>query len=238
MLICAPANAATYVITYTGTMTGKDKAGAFGTAGADLVDQAFTAVFTLVYPASGAMGYTDAEQEYLYGGAGAYGVPSPLSAIFTANSASFSLSGTYYGGAQIIDGLNLNGGSSYNFDFVAHGVADKSSNYLTSLDLGVQNSSSNIISSKNLAQSFSYTAQPTDYRYSKFSRGEIDSRGYFIGDSFELKVATITSVEASSAVPEPATWAMLFLGFGAIGVGMRRRKQSVAGSRSGSAVPR
>ncbi|HEX8838885.1 MAG TPA: PEPxxWA-CTERM sorting domain-containing protein, partial [Sphingomicrobium sp.] len=30
------------------------------------------------------------------------------------------------------------------------------------------------------------------------------------------------------AVPEPATWAMMLLGFGAIGVSMRRRKPVLA----------
>jgi PEP-CTERM motif-containing protein len=32
--------------------------------------------------------------------------------------------------------------------------------------------------------------------------------------------------DAAGAVPEPATWAMMIFGFGAIGFGMRRRKQT------------
>jgi hypothetical protein len=31
-----------------------------------------------------------------------------------------------------------------------------------------------------------------------------------------------------AAVPEPSTWAMMFLGMGAVGVAMRRKRQSVA----------
>ncbi|MDP3782272.1 MAG: PEPxxWA-CTERM sorting domain-containing protein [Sphingopyxis sp.] len=34
-----------------------------------------------------------------------------------------------------------------------------------------------------------------------------------------------------SAVPEPGTWAMVLLGFGAIGFGMRRRKLTESGKR-------
>ena len=32
---------------------------------------------------------------------------------------------------------------------------------------------------------------------------------------------------AINAVPEPATWAMMLLGFGAVGFAMRRRRQPV-----------
>lgn len=35
-------------------------------------------------------------------------------------------------------------------------------------------------------------------------------------------------VEYSNAVPEPATWAMMLLGFGAVGAGMRRRNVRVS----------
>lgn len=36
----------------------------------------------------------------------------------------------------------------------------------------------------------------------------------------------ITIAEVNSAVPEPATWAMILLGFGAIGGSMRRRRNT------------
>jgi hypothetical protein len=34
----------------------------------------------------------------------------------------------------------------------------------------------------------------------------------------------IDNIVVNSAVPEPATWAMMLLGFGAIGFSMRRRR--------------
>lgn len=52
-------------------------------------------------------------------------------------------------------------------------------------------------------------------------------------DSAGLNYDTFTFVD-SVAVPEPATWAMLILGFGALGSAMRRR--SSAGRASGIAV--
>ena len=38
-----------------------------------------------------------------------------------------------------------------------------------------------------------------------------------------FKIASISVTESVSAVPEPATWAMMLVGFGAVGVTMRRR---------------
>ena len=58
-----------------------------------------------------------------------------------------------------------------------------------------------------------------------FAAGEsfgviIDYNGFYGGDSTALNFTT-------SAVPEPATWAMMFLGLGMIGYGLRRRQSKV-----------
>jgi hypothetical protein len=46
----------------------------------------------------------------------------------------------------------------------------------------------------------------------------------FEGDN----TAYIDGVSLSAAVPEPATWAMMLLGFGAIGFALRRRRSAIA----------
>lgn len=40
-----------------------------------------------------------------------------------------------------------------------------------------------------------------------------------------LVTARVTPVAVAAAVPEPTTWAMMLIGFGAIGVAMRRRRR-------------
>jgi len=50
--------------------------------------------------------------------------------------------------------------------------------------------------------------------------------GLAAGDVFELQLAP------TSAVPEPATWAMMIVGFGAVGAAMRRRQKLATGALS------
>lgn len=57
-----------------------------------------------------------------------------------------------------------------------------------------------------------------------FQRSSADIASFRLTDGY---VAAIGGLSVSGAVPEPATWAMMILGFGAVGGAMRRR-QSVA----------
>lgn len=54
------------------------------------------------------------------------------------------------------------------------------------------------------------------------------SAKYTLGNQFyATNRVTISSSSISSAVPEPATWALMILGFGAVGYAMRRRPKAV-----------
>lgn len=65
---------------------------------------------------------------------------------------------------------------------------------------------------------FSTGFAPEDYTYAFWTRSELGSQA-FIAD-LAPDGGSITAV----AVPEPATWAMMLMGFGAVGFAMRRRK--------------
>jgi hypothetical protein len=51
----------------------------------------------------------------------------------------------------------------------------------------------------------------------------------FIGDEFTESSATLVGRFGVSAIPEPTTWALMILGFGAIGAAARRRRASFGG---------
>jgi hypothetical protein len=57
------------------------------------------------------------------------------------------------------------------------------------------------------------------------SNGQGDFVGYPYNGSYQLHVS-LQSPGITAAVPEPATWAMMLLGFGGIGMAMRRRGSS------------
>jgi len=58
-----------------------------------------------------------------------------------------------------------------------------------------------------------------------FGLGHLPVEGLNVGATFRLiQLATPVLREEASAAPEPATWATIIVGFGAIGAGLRRRR--------------
>lgn len=73
--------------------------------------------------------------------------------------------------------------------------------------------------------------KPQDEQYSPipvyFARSWGDSRGGY--DFFyQITSGTVTSASFQAGVPEPATWAMMIMGFGGAGAVIRRRRTSLA----------
>ena len=65
--------------------------------------------------------------------------------------------------------------------------------------------------------------------YYFFPDGALGSNGvYPTSFGFFRAILTVSGTPTSSAAPEPASWAMMIAGFGAIGMAMRRRKVAVS----------
>jgi hypothetical protein len=69
--------------------------------------------------------------------------------------------------------------------------------------------------------SFDITSLITPGQSYQIRFAEVDNQGFF-----NMGVDNVSVLATTGAVPEPATWAMMLMGFGAVGFAMRRRKQT------------
>ncbi|MBB6122313.1 PEPxxWA-CTERM sorting domain-containing protein [Sphingobium subterraneum] len=223
-----PAEAATYLITYKGHVTsGVDYTGDFGVSpGSSLVGLAYTAVYTLTYPLAGALEYNDGVLHYVDGGVTGGGSPSPVSAIFTMNGISKVVDGGYRGVASRYGG---NGSQIFNevseFHYSSNGqvrkhidssvVRDFFSTFITTIDLTANLS---YIVDKNRDRTLGHF---------EFIDQNFQTSSYTSSSSGSFDVDSVTVAPApTAAVPEPATWAMMLAGFGAMGAATRRRRST------------
>ena len=216
-LTVQPASAATILITYTGTVSsGTDETGVFGAAATDLTGKAFTSVYTLNYPTSGAIDVSGTSVHEYYGGtAYASNSVSPLSAQITINGVTKSLSGTF-GGFHYLSTLASPSGFAQISDIVFG--SDQNSVVSNYIDSKV----SNITDTLNLADALQYTVK-SDKEGGGFVFSE-DGNNAAIGFFKESSV----TIESVGAVPEPATWALLLIGFGMVGATLRIRRREPA----------
>jgi hypothetical protein len=126
--------------------------------------------------------------------------------------------------------INVVSGATYNF---SAGVM----NVCCNVSFGGSNSPSTIIfqistDGSTWTDLVSHTTVPGDAgildtigsSYLASATGQIDLRAINTIDVRSGNDFALDNLSFASAVPEPGTWAMLFLGFGAIGMMMRRRQ--------------
>ena len=218
MALPATANAAVYLITYTGTVGGgSDINGEFGTAGASLGGLAFTALFTLTDPTPGAGVTNDGIRGEIYGGTnyGSLDLTPPVSGEITINGVTRTVEGTANSLAS-----QHNGFPSINYDQVYHRVENVSTGSADGISISIGSTVNNIVDSPNYTDLLNYTRQSEDGYTGSFQFQS--ANGTLIPDSVTIALANV------SPVPEPATWAMMIAGFGIVGSAMRRRKTTVS----------
>lgn len=207
-LLTTSASADIVTLKYMGTVeSGADTSGYFGTAGANLTNDAFTATF--VFDTS-----RGSEYQFAAHGGSVYPSPSPaLSASLTINGKTFNEDPTIYADFQespISKGL-----------FQAYAGVGEFDNDSVSLALNVVTSDPNAPQFSSLAAPFSYTSVAGDDNLGRFTFG---------ADNLFLLSNTVTQTNPTftAAVPEPSTWAMMILGFFGIGFLTYRRKNQMA----------
>ena len=233
LLAAGPAEAAEYIITYTGTVSASyDGTGTFGDPNASLDGLAFTAVYTLTAPLAGA--YTS-EGEFsarIWGGA-QYAAPSPLSATLTINGITQAVSGNQRGDVEqrfVPDEIFEVGEIRHLAKHFSQTHDDQGffqqdsyllSNYIRS---GLGNF--DFLNTTDYTASLDYDVRPGDVSTGSFRFEEFRYDGiyYAYGDLTATHV-TIAPAPLGGALPEPSTWAMLLLGFGALGAGLRSARR-------------
>jgi hypothetical protein len=220
--MAAPASADRFVATFTGTVTnGSDSHNVFGQDGADLAGQDFTAVFTLD---------DGAADTYIQNGSVYYGVynsgpASPIHATLTIGGVTYNYGPATDTYSNYLAWTRYPGGT---FDQFMGNVTTYSDNGTVSTSSGIQ-----LYGNTSLDD---YLGSPLDYHVPFTKEFSSDSGGtvsfsqsydgnadYIYDEEIGLRVTRITYAAAPAAVPEPASWAMMLVGFGLAGSAMRRR---------------
>jgi hypothetical protein len=210
--VASPASAAVYYTVYKGeVLGGVDPAGDFG--GASGLSGAFTAVFA--YDADIGLRYTGPYEDTTYGGPG-LGRPSPiLSATLTINGLSYA-----FPTAAASGGVAAQHPAS-GVGFLGSNIESLNPAFITSLlNLGVYGSA---IPPHLNAPVVAQQTGPSPPLGEAYAYDVIDGENV-LRFNVSLRPTTVIQTDAPlSVVPEPASWAFLILGPGAVGLAARRR---------------
>lgn len=209
-----PAQSATFLVTYTGTVVGSDTDARFGAAGP--LATTFTAVYSVTSPLPGAITFSSAEEYAIFGGPYYMAsTSSPAYAQLTINGNTLRFNGNFMSEAILLDRINNPKVSSGDDRIITR--AWDSEDWQMYHELGA---------SDDFVKALDFAA-PIDYIVGNADQRSFFKAGNTTGALIVEHVTTAISLNAvpARALPEPATWLTMLLGFGAIGVGLRRKQQ-------------
>lgn len=225
-LISAPAKAAQFLITYTGSVvSGVDEIGIFGSPGMSIVGQRFRAEFLFNDPSPGARVTTSGNFSRTVSG-GFAEIPSsiaPVSGFLTINGRSHFFDGNSQQGQVTVENqeppLQIQDQIAVNIDGDSTDRIFRNRIFITIVD--DTGSLTNSIFLNNLSYNLN---QPSKFRFGlgNFSIGfdlplSLSAFGTINPDFISIEIL-------NSSVPEPANWTMMIFGFALIGISGRRRK--------------
>lgn len=203
-LLAFSAQASILTVTFNGTVSsGNDTTNLFGMSGGSLVGQSYNLVYTLD---SGIMnvGGTGGTDPGSYHDLSKGGNQPTITATMTINSIAQTFASTYYTAE----------------------TRQLGSNPYQSFQIALYTSNSNYIFQSIYAPNVYSSLDPTsDINFVGAGNGSFNVGGEMLG----LQSTSLTQTSAAaSAVPEPATWGMMLIGFGAIGASLRGRRSNAA----------
>lgn len=238
--IATPADATLFTVTWQGTLDAGTYCPDEFTC-SDITGKAFDVVYT-IDDSKGFDASSLPVNQYIYGGSSYGGYPPPVSAVVTIDGFTFSIGGDYQSSAYQANfepgDRNGDNANHYAYDYSYSEIYDQNSNILSYDYYDAQAYSSvteggpalygTLFDSPDFGSAPTRSTGPNDIISHYF-----DYYDYFYDyttgqySRYDYLVARASSgqwvVDPPSAVPEPATWAMLITGFGFVGGAMRRR---------------
>jgi hypothetical protein len=221
--------AATFIVTYSGKVrSGVDNTGVFG-GGPRLLDgQAFTVSYTLSNPAPSEIVSNTPNLYKVNGGTIFGGSGAPVSAILTIGGVSFQIIGSRQSEFERMKVPHFEKIRDVAFSFTdINGLREANSVYTT------LSGNSNLMTSAFPGNPYSVSTLPnglnndnSGFEISKITGRSSSSLGVLVNDAygtFDVTGISQRGVSTVPGIPEPATWAMMILGFGVVGSAMRRR---------------
>lgn len=239
-LFASPAHAADFVVVYKGTVYDSFQFGlgtnTFGNNGASLNGAAFEARFEVNTPTPGP-GVTIDTNYGLYFLSQGLSAPSLQTASIKLNGVTvqfpsstvptYSFSSNFWRYNPSDEDLIRNGVS-----FTKGSAGPQYAYQDERLALGVRSLSNGLWTSSALSNSFNYTLNPGDnftnvggeFSFFSIDRTLLNGQRELVNGALAISSVSMNFSPVPAAVPELATWAMMIIGFGAVGAGMRRRK--------------
>lgn len=217
----APAAAATVTFTYEGFVSGGfDATGVFGPPLSTLDDLPFTAVFTRHDAVTPTDQFLGANVSYVEG-------PGVLTATLTINgiTESFGFDPSAFGRQyQFQDPSFEQFTHRAQTTFSTH-VGGVLRNFNATIELGAFGVATAYLAGADYRTLEDITAQPDFFFGGSFSILEevVPDGGAVSTPKHALALLIPTKVTVTTAVPQPNTWALMILGFGLAGTGLRRR---------------
>ena len=148
---------------------------------------------------------------------------------FHAQSGSVSMDLTGAGNTGPTSGINQNvttvAGKKYNLSFwVGNADGSGNSNYLlpSTVNLSINGGSLQPFTNSNTTH---FDVNWLKFTTSFVATGSSTNLAFFNGTGVGDNETGLDNVVLTAGVPEPATWALMILGIGAVGFAMRRRQQ-------------
>lgn len=245
LTLASPCVASTTLVTYTGTLVGGlDGTGAYGPINGNLTGAQITILMYFDYSLGSigpATNISLPNMSVLYGPTGTGILTSPgLGASVTIGGITRELVGNYQPASGYpIPGAHPSGYTQISEiygvnEFIEHAFVsyacmnvsctDRQSNTYVQANLQSFTRTDLINSFDPLAQA-SFDPSQFSYAGGTFRLGSPDGQTNIFDTYGEFRVTGLTISAIADSVPEPSTWLMMLLGFGALGFSLRRRRR-------------